>query len=188
VKGSFDLRGLHPQDVEKHCLRNSETLPGTSACSFSSPVLESSALGFNPSLPHAFSSSDLTPLLNCSAVSCLFVCLFVCFVLRDRVFLRSPGCPGTHSVDQAGLELRDPPASASSLLELKACLPRLATCILLRLLSPSPSLSLPLLLLSTDLEVLPNLQMSDSLSPCHTGGSAPHYSAQPFPPRPTLAI
>jgi len=27
-------------------------------------------------------------------------------VFRDRVSLCSPGCPGTHSVDQAGLELR----------------------------------------------------------------------------------
>jgi hypothetical protein len=32
---------------------------------------------------------------------------------RDRISLCSPGCPGTHSVDQAGLELRNPPASAS---------------------------------------------------------------------------
>ncbi|GAB1303181.1 Long-chain-fatty-acid--CoA ligase 4 [Apodemus speciosus] len=31
----------------------------------------------------------------------------------NRVSLYSPGCPGTHSVDQAGLELRNPPASAS---------------------------------------------------------------------------
>jgi hypothetical protein len=45
---------------------------------------------------------------------CLFVCLFVCF--WDRVSLCSPGCPGTHSVDQAGLELRNPPASASQVL------------------------------------------------------------------------
>ena len=37
---------------------------------------------------------------------------------RDRC---SPGCPGTHSVDQAGLELRNPPASASQVLGLKAC-------------------------------------------------------------------
>jgi hypothetical protein len=36
-----------------------------------------------------------------------------CFVFRDRVSLCSPGCPGTHFVDQAGLELRNPPASAS---------------------------------------------------------------------------
>ena len=38
----------------------------------------------------------------------------------DRVFLCSPGCPGTHSADQAVLELRDPPASASQVLGLKA--------------------------------------------------------------------
>jgi hypothetical protein len=40
---------------------------------------------------------------------CLFVCLFVCLFFLDRVSLCSPGCPGTHSVDQAGLELRNPP-------------------------------------------------------------------------------
>jgi hypothetical protein len=41
-------------------------------------------------------------------------------VFRDRVSLCSPGCPGTHSVDQAGLELRNLPASASRVLGLKA--------------------------------------------------------------------
>jgi hypothetical protein len=52
----------------------------------------------------------------------LFVCLFVCFLIfRDRVSLYSPGYPGTDSVDQAGLELRNPPASASRVLGLKAC-------------------------------------------------------------------
>jgi hypothetical protein len=57
----------------------------------------------------------------------LFVCLFVCLfwflvlVFRDRVSLCSPGCPGTHFVDQAGFELRNPSASASRVLELKAC-------------------------------------------------------------------
>jgi hypothetical protein len=50
----------------------------------------------------------------------LFVCLFVClFVFRDRVSLYSPGCPGTHSVDQAGLKLRNLPASASQVLGIK---------------------------------------------------------------------
>jgi hypothetical protein len=44
-------------------------------------------------------------------------------VFRDRVSLCSPGCPGTHSVDQAGLELRNLPASAFQVLELKACTP-----------------------------------------------------------------
>jgi hypothetical protein len=43
-----------------------------------------------------------------------------CF-FRDRVSLCSPGCPGTHSVDQAGLELRNPPVSASQVLGLKVC-------------------------------------------------------------------
>jgi hypothetical protein len=42
-------------------------------------------------------------------------------VFRDRVSLYSPGCPGTHFVDQAGRELRNPPASASGVLGLKAC-------------------------------------------------------------------
>jgi hypothetical protein len=41
----------------------------------------------------------------------LFIYLFNWF-FRDRVSLYSPGCPGTHFVDQAGLKLRNPPASA----------------------------------------------------------------------------
>ena len=45
---------------------------------------------------------------------------FILF-FQDRVSqCNSPGCPGTRSVDQAVLELRDPPASASPELELKA--------------------------------------------------------------------
>jgi hypothetical protein len=35
--------------------------------------------------------------------------------------LCSPGCPGTPSVDQVGLELRNPPASVSQVPGLKAC-------------------------------------------------------------------
>jgi hypothetical protein len=53
----------------------------------------------------------------------IFIYLFL--VYRDRVSLCSPGCPGTHSVDQAGLELTNPPASASAsasqVLGLNAC-------------------------------------------------------------------
>ena len=44
--------------------------------------------------------------MNLNAPNCLLL------VFRDRVSLCSPGCPGTHFVDQAGLELRNPPASA----------------------------------------------------------------------------
>jgi hypothetical protein len=37
------------------------------------------------------------------------------------VSLYSPGYPETHSIDQVGLELRNPPASASQVLLLKVC-------------------------------------------------------------------
>jgi hypothetical protein len=45
-----------------------------------------------------------------------FVLFFVFLLLlfsQDRVSLCSPGYSGTHFVDQAGLKLRNPPASAS---------------------------------------------------------------------------
>jgi hypothetical protein len=50
-----------------------------------------------------------------------FSFLFFDFWFWDRFSLYSPGCPGTHFVDQAGLELRNSPASASQVLGLKAC-------------------------------------------------------------------
>jgi hypothetical protein len=43
------------------------------------------------------------------------------FFSQDTVFLCSPGCPRIHSIDQAGLKLRDLPASASQVLGLNAC-------------------------------------------------------------------
>jgi hypothetical protein len=53
----------------------------------------------------------------------LFVCFFVfcCCCFSETGFRNSPGRPGTHFVDQAGLELRNPPASASQVLGLKVC-------------------------------------------------------------------
>jgi hypothetical protein len=51
----------------------------------------------------------------------LFLSFFVCLFVLDRVSLCSPGCPGTHFVDQAALELRNLPASDSRVLGLKAC-------------------------------------------------------------------
>nr|AGI56043.1 hypothetical protein P98-I [Mus musculus] len=50
-----------------------------------------------------------------------FIFLFFFLFFRDRVSLYSLGCPGTHFVDQAGLELRNPSVSASQVLGLKAC-------------------------------------------------------------------
>ena len=51
----------------------------------------------------------------------LFPFFFFLLFFLDRVTLYSPGCPGTHSVDQDVLKLRNLPASASQLLGLKAC-------------------------------------------------------------------
>ena len=50
-----------------------------------------------------------------------FVCVFFFFFFWDRVSLCSSGCPGTHSVEQAALELRNLPASASQVLGSKVC-------------------------------------------------------------------
>jgi hypothetical protein len=46
---------------------------------------------------------------------------FFFFWSFDRVSLCSPDYPGTHSADQTGLKLRNPTASASRVLGLKAC-------------------------------------------------------------------
>jgi hypothetical protein len=46
---------------------------------------------------------------------------FSFLVFQDMVSLHSPCCPGTHSVDQAGLELRNSPISALQVLGLKVC-------------------------------------------------------------------
>jgi hypothetical protein len=48
-----------------------------------------------------------------------FIFYFLLFLYR--VSLYSPGYSGTYSVDQAGLELRNLPASASQVLGLKVC-------------------------------------------------------------------
>jgi len=54
----------------------------------------------------------------------LFVCFCFCFPFWGSVSLSSPGCPGTHPVDQVGFELKDPHASASGVLGLKMRAPR----------------------------------------------------------------
>ena len=51
----------------------------------------------------------------------LFLCCCCCCFSQERVSLCSPECPETHSVNQADLELRNLPASASRVLGLKAC-------------------------------------------------------------------
>ena len=49
------------------------------------------------------------------------VCLFFFPLFFERGFLCSLDCPGTSSVDQGGLRLKDPPASSSWVLGLKVC-------------------------------------------------------------------
>ena len=51
----------------------------------------------------------------------LFIFSFVVVVFWDFVSLYSPGCPGIHYVDQAGLELKNPLVSASQFLQKKVC-------------------------------------------------------------------
>ena len=50
------------------------------------------------------------------------------FFFQDRVSLRSLSCPRTHSVDQAGPELKDPPTSASQVLGLSLVPPPSGLC------------------------------------------------------------
>jgi hypothetical protein len=54
-------------------------------------------------------------------IYCFLFFFFFFLVFQDRVSLCSPSCPGTHFVDQAGLEFRNPPASASRVPGLKVC-------------------------------------------------------------------
>jgi hypothetical protein len=78
----------------------------------------------NESLPGSnpgSASSDCLTLGKVVKLQTLTFFFFFFLVFRDRVSLCSLGCPGTHFVDQAGLELRNPPASASRVLGLKAC-------------------------------------------------------------------
>jgi hypothetical protein len=62
-------------------------------------------------------------------VSFFFLVLVLVLVFGNRVSLCSLGCPGTHSVDQADLKLRNLPASASQVLGLKACANHAQQCL-----------------------------------------------------------
>jgi hypothetical protein len=52
---------------------------------------------------------------------CYFLFVFLLFVFLRQGFSVYPWLSWNYFVDQAGLELRNPPASASQVLELKAC-------------------------------------------------------------------
>jgi hypothetical protein len=64
------------------------------------------------------------PFLLLSLFLFIYIFLFYYLGVGKTVFfffLHSSGCPGIHSVDQGGLELRDLSASASQVLGSKAC-------------------------------------------------------------------
>ena len=80
------------------------------------PGYPSSSLSSRGLNPIFFLSAGITGPHSYKVVGFLF-----CFILCgfERVYLCSPGCLGISSVDQAGLELEDLPASLCSLLELR---------------------------------------------------------------------
>jgi hypothetical protein len=82
------------------------------------------------------SITELYPQPNYQLFFKIFIYLFIYLVFPDRVSLCSPGCPGTHSVVQAGLELRNLPASASRLnsLEKKSIFNYVYVCVVLHIL------------------------------------------------------
>lgn len=50
-----------------------------------------------------------------------FIYLYFIFVFGDRISLCTSDCPWNYSIDHANLELRNVPASASWMLQLKVC-------------------------------------------------------------------
>ena len=75
--------------------------------------------GMDGFIPRA--SPRATPL---KSFFCFVLFFFFFFFFSETGFLCiAPGCPGSHSVDQVGLELRNLPASASQVLGLKASTP-----------------------------------------------------------------
>jgi hypothetical protein len=104
--------------------------PNGSLQSFVTPLLgESDTLFWSP---RASSTHVVHRHTSRQNTQTQYIFFFFFLVFRDRVSLCSPGCPGTHFVDQAGLELRNPPASTSRVLGLKACatMPRFNTSFL----------------------------------------------------------
>ena len=57
----------------------------------------------------------------CAKKSILLLYSYICLFVFEPVSLYSAGCPGTHYVDWAGLELRSLPAFVSQVLRSKTC-------------------------------------------------------------------
>ena len=100
-------RQLHPEMPTQHELQITKLGTGSALLSVGS------AAGRRAPCPGSSAS-----LLFTGSLVCLFLFFFFFF---DRASLYSPGCPGAHYVDQAGLELRDLFASESQVQGSKAC-------------------------------------------------------------------
>jgi hypothetical protein len=79
-----------------------------------------SAPAFFLSFPSSFSFLYFSFLFFFGGGLFCFFLFFFFLTFGERISLCSPGCSGIHFIDQAGLELRDLPASASGVLGLKA--------------------------------------------------------------------
>ena len=86
-----------------------------------------SNLHFHITIYHQSKNRNLEAETGAEAMEgcCLMACFpwlsFLFVLFQDRVSLCSPAYSRTHSIDQAGLELRNLPASAFQVLGLKAC-------------------------------------------------------------------
>jgi hypothetical protein len=65
--------------------------------------------------------TELACLLACFIYLFIYLFMYLFMYLFIYLFDFFSGCPGAHFVDQAGLKLRNPPASASQVLGLKVC-------------------------------------------------------------------
>lgn len=85
--------------------------------------LQQLLLSFPGFIPLLSQGKDLSSLLS---LVCKTMVLAYRKLSENVTFLRQglTSYPGTHNVDQDGLEFRDPPASASQVLRLKACATR----------------------------------------------------------------
>ena len=97
--------------------------------------------------------------------------------------LYTPGCPRTHSVDQAGLKLKDLPAFASQMLGLKCVPPPRGFTPLLQL-KPHINFSVSKCSFSLLLYLVSGLNSSK----CCNSSVLPHNPFTPFLPKPAYTV
>jgi hypothetical protein len=106
---------LQPSSSTQTSTRNSSSCPSASDRVLAADILliqtpNVSILSILRNAPLNLDSRAHHPSISEPTSASFFFFFFLVF--RDRVSLHSPGCSGTHFVDQTGLELRNLPASA----------------------------------------------------------------------------